>query len=73
MHIILKTMRGDNMISRLFCAHCEKYYKVDVENIKLVQERMGSNLRYANNTYYYEDGCFFKDLNKVKNSKNEEQ
>jgi hypothetical protein len=54
------------MLSRLFCSHCEKYYKVDVENIKLVQEHMESNLRYANNTYYYDNGCFFKELNRLK-------
>ena len=55
------------MVARLFCTHCEKHYTVDVKNIKLVQKQMAEDIRYSNNTYYFEGGCFFKELNKVKN------
>ena len=54
------------MISRLFCAHCKKHYEVDLDNIKFVQQFMHKNLKFANNTYYYKDGCFFKELKRLK-------
>jgi len=53
------------MLARLFCTHCNKYYRVDVENIKLVQKYENDNFRYSNNTYYYSNACFFKELNKI--------
>ena len=60
------------MLSRLFCTHCQKHYKVDFENVKLMQEHKAQNVRYANNTYYYDNGCFFKELTKLKKSNIEE-
>jgi hypothetical protein len=57
------------MTSRLFCAHCQKHYKVDLENVNLVKKYKSENIRFANNTYYYDNGCFFKDVNSLK-SKN---
>jgi hypothetical protein len=54
------------MISRLFCEHCQKHYKVDLENVNLIKKYKSENIRFANNTYYYTNGCFFKDVNSLK-------
>jgi len=54
------------MKSRLFCNHCDKYFEVDIENIRLVQEFKGEHILFAHNTYFYNYGCFFKELNKLK-------
>lgn len=54
------------MTSRLFCVHCDKHYKVDLENVNLVKKYKSENIRFSNNTYYYNHGCFFKDLNSLK-------
>jgi len=54
------------MTTRLFCTHCEKHYKVDLKNINLIKKYKSENIRFANNTYYYNNGCFFKDLNSLK-------
>lgn len=57
------------MTARLFCTHCDKYYKVDVEDINLMQKYNGENMTYTNNTYHYSNSCFFQELKKVKNVK----
>ncbi|MBN2816496.1 MAG: hypothetical protein JXQ67_07405 [Campylobacterales bacterium] len=54
------------MVSRLFCEHCNKYYKVDLDNVNLVKKHNSHKMRFANNTYYYTNGCFFKDLTNLK-------
>lgn len=54
------------MTSRLFCAHCNKHYKVDMANVNLIKKYKQENISFSNNTYYYENGCFFKDVNSLK-------
>lgn len=61
------------MLPGLFCMHCQKHYRVDLENIKLMQKHDAENIRYTNNTYYYDNGCFFKELTKLKKSNTKEQ
>lgn len=47
---------------RLYCTHCQKHYEVEVDNVKLLQKHNSQNLKFQNNTYYYDGGCFFKDV-----------
>lgn len=54
------------MTSRLFCEHCEKHYKVNLDNVNLIKTYKSENIRFANNTYYYKNSCFFKDVNSLK-------
>ena len=63
---MVKLYKGLEMVSRLFCEHCEKHYKVDMENVNLVKASKSDNIRFANNTYYYKNSCFFKDLKSLK-------
>lgn len=50
------------MKARLYCSHCEKHYEVKVEDVRLMQDFNNKNITFKHNTYYYESGCFFKNV-----------
>jgi len=54
------------MTTRLFCKHCDKFYEVDIKDIRFMQEHMSEDLSFSHNTYFFNDGCFFKKLNTFK-------
>ena len=54
------------MTTRLFCEHCDKFYEVDLEDIRLIKEKKKGSLRFAHNTYFFKDGCFFQELKDAK-------
>jgi hypothetical protein len=54
------------MKARLYCEHCEKYYDVPLKDVRLVQEANSGRITFSHNTYYYEEGCFFKTVNSLK-------
>lgn len=54
------------MTARLFCSHCNKYYEVDLTQIRLMQSMKEENFSFAHNTYFYEsENCFFKIFNSL--------
>lgn len=57
------------MRARLYCKHCEKHYDVDLDDVRMMQERNSAHIIFAHNTYYYDDGCFFKTINLYKREK----
>lgn len=54
------------MTNRLFCEHCDKFYEVNINDIRLMREKREDALRFAHNTYFFTDGCFFHKLKKTK-------
>lgn len=54
---------------RLYCKHCDKFYEVDKEDVKLVQTHHNDAIHYERNTYFYEDNCFFQEIKKIKSTK----
>ena len=56
------------MTARLFCEHCEKYYEVNIEDIRFMQEKEKECLSFAHNTYFFKEGCFFQRLKQLKKS-----
>jgi len=54
------------MKARIHCKHCEKYYDVELDDVRLVQETDGDSITFAHNTYYYNNDCFFKTLNQLR-------
>lgn len=60
------------MQARLYCKHCEKYYNVPLNDVRLMQETKSENITFTHNTYYYEDeGCFFKTIREIKSDAQE--
>ncbi|MBU0631100.1 hypothetical protein KKA17_00490 [bacterium] len=57
------------MRAKLFCQHCEKHYDTDLDNIRYVQNHKNDSITFFNGTYSYNDGCFFKTLNRLKQEK----
>jgi len=55
---------------RLFCNHCDKHFEVNVNKIRLMQKLNNEHITYANNTYYYHEGCFFKKINQLEQENN---
>jgi len=54
------------MTARLFCSHCNKYYEVDLTQIKLMQNHNNEEMLFTHNTYFYDkDICFFKAFNNI--------
>lgn len=56
------------MKARLYCNHCEKYYDVALKDVRLMQESNREDITFSHNTYYYENDCFFKALDRLKRS-----
>ena len=54
------------MTARLFCEHCDKFFEVDVKDVRLMLENKKESLRFAHNTYFYKGGCFFETLKQTK-------
>jgi len=54
------------MKARLFCEHCDKFYEVNIEEIRIIQNIESDNMSFAHNTYFYKDGCFFDTLKNCK-------
>lgn len=56
------------MKSRLFCQHCEKYYEVEIDQIRLMKNFKDEKMSFAHNTYFYKDknACFFKTLHQIR-------
>lgn len=54
------------MRARLYCRHCARHYDVPLEDVRLMQAKEGANITFAHNTYYYDDDCFFKNVNRYK-------
>ncbi len=61
------------MKARIHCKHCEKYYDVELEDVRLIQAVNGESITFAHNTYYYDDDCFFKTLNRIRRDIKEKQ
>lgn len=55
------------MTSRLFCEHCDKFYEVDINDIRFMKEKKNESMHFKHNTYFFKDGCFFQKLKKIKN------
>lgn len=58
------------MKTRLFCHHCNKGYEVDTQSISYMKDHKKESLSFLDDTYYYDDGCFFKTLNRLKREEN---
>jgi hypothetical protein len=57
------------MTARLFCSHCNKYFEVDLSQIRLIQSINEESFSFAHNTYFYEsENCFFKTLNSLQST-----
>lgn len=54
------------MTTRLFCEHCDKFYEVDMKDIRFMQEQKKECLSFAHNTYFFKNGCFFQELGKYR-------
>ena len=54
------------MTARLFCEHCDKFYEVNLEDVRLMLKDKKECLNFAHNTYFYKGGCFFETLKKTK-------
>lgn len=54
------------MTTRLFCEHCDKFYEVDMKDIRFMQAQNKEYLNFAHNTYFFKNGCFFQELSKYK-------
>lgn len=54
------------MTARLYCRHCAQHFDVDLEDVRLMQDRESDNMTFAHNTYYYDDDCFFKNVSRYK-------
>ena len=59
------------MTARLYCKHCARHYDVPLEDVRLMQAKEGENITFAHNTYYYDDDCFFKSINRYKREQQE--
>lgn len=58
------------MTFAMFCLSCNKNYKLVHEDISLIEKFKPESIRLENSVYLYKEGCFFKDLNKIKKSEN---
>ena len=54
------------MTVRLFCEHCDKFYEVDVKDVRFMLEETKESLSFAHNTYFFKDGCYFQKLRELK-------
>ena len=54
------------MTTRLFCEHCDKFYEVDMKDIRFMIKQKKEFLRFAHNTYFFNNGCFFQKLRNYK-------
>lgn len=54
------------MLVRLFCYKCKKYYKANLKDINSIKNHKSQNISFKNETYYYKNGCFFKDVIRLK-------
>ncbi len=54
------------MTTRLYCEHCDKFYEVDINDIRFMLEQKKESLSFAHNTYFFKDGCFCQELKKYK-------
>lgn len=54
------------MKTKLYCKHCQKTYTVKMEDIRFMLSNDPQHIKRGHGHYYYEDGCFFKALNRLK-------
>ncbi|WP_345975832.1 hypothetical protein [Sulfurimonas sp. HSL3-7] len=54
------------MTARLYCKHCARHYDVPLEDVRIMQAQESEHITFAHNTYYYDDDCFFKNVNRYK-------
>jgi diadenosine tetraphosphatase ApaH/serine/threonine PP2A family protein phosphatase len=58
------------MKKKLFCYQCEKEYEVKIDEITYMQDHKKGSITFAEETYYFDEGCFFQTLNRLKKEEN---
>lgn len=54
------------MKKKMYCQHCQKTYKVPIDDLQLMMFYNAKAIEVKNESYYYDDDCFFKTLNLYK-------
>lgn len=54
------------MKEKLYCQHCQKTYNIPINDLQLMMFYNAKAIEVKNDSYYYDDDCFFKTLNLYK-------
>lgn len=58
------------MKKKLFCYQCEKEYEVKIDEITYMQDHKKGSITSVEEMYYFDEGCFFQTLNRLKREEN---